>query len=223
MNWKRLALIGWGIVFVVGGAWAYDATRTPSNAEELEALKGQISRLRDTLTVRDQRIVEAEGHVRRADSLASVVEIEARVEADAAIREANAVAADFRRRIADQPDLVARFDSVTAAHDAALAAERARYDRMNALRLGQISSRDSALVEYRAQIQTQRELISAVERERDIWKAEARPSFGIRLLRGAGRVGAASLGAWVGDQVAPDNDLGPPIGAAAALIAYESI
>ena len=218
---KLVGLVLFALLIAAGIGWAVG--NRSDHDEELKELKAQISLLRATMDARADTIAELGRRVARADTAAAVARIRTRQEVRDADVAGLPVVEAFRARIAHDPELLREFALVEAAYesrlqtrDDGLERERRKHDLARA----EWAAENSAL---KRQVVDLESTVADVQRESDIYKSEARPSFAIKLFRGAGRAASASLGAYVGDQLAPESDLAPPLGAVAGLLAYEAI
>ncbi len=219
-TFKLAGLVLLALLIAAGIGWAIG--NSSDNDEELAELKADISLLRDGMDVRDDSLKELSRRITAADEATVAARIRTRQEVRDADVAGLPVVEAFRARIAHDPVLLQQFAIVEQAYESRIRTRDEgleRQERAHAL----------ALAEHKAKIGTlERQLVDAdsiagrIQRQSDIYKSEARPSFTVRLFRGAKRVAYASLGAYVAHQVAPDSELAPPFGAAAGVIIYEA-
>jgi len=219
---KKREMIGWALAILLTASCIFGIGR-PNNDEELDSLEARISLLTDTIAARDDSIAGALDRARDAEAALEAVQVANTENINQADEQEAPRIHEFEVLIADDPILVAGFDSVKvsyerriAVRDSTIASERRQMVRVKA-------ENKSAIGLLQRQLNTALERSDDFERERDIYKAEARPSFAIKLFRGAGRIVSASAGAYIGQQVASQSDMAPAFGAAGGLILYEAL
>ena len=208
---NRIGLIGWVLLAVV---IAFGVLRANAAGAKLEELRQQNAVLTARNTEQAQRVAYAEERVAEADAAATADSLAAAQRVAAAARRAADAEDRMRAALEDRPDLAVLFDSVTAAHEAELQAERDRAQRQDRLRLAQIHTRDDLIGRQRDQIETQAAIISNLEDQ----VSTLDPPFFVGLFRDLPKLAATAGGAYVGSLVGQET--GAAIGAAVGSLAF---
>lgn len=220
---KTLKLVGavlLALLIAAGIGWALG--NSSDNDEELKDLKAEISLLRDGMNARADSLEELSRRITRADEATAAARIRTRQEVRDADVAGLPVVEAFRARIAHDPALLQQFAIVEESYESRIRTRDEGLERQERSHTLALAERDAKIATLERQVADADSIAGRIQRQSDIYKSEARPSFAIRFFRGAKRIAYASLGAYVGDQLAPESDLAPALGAAAGVIVYEA-